>query len=250
MNADAEWLRGQIRAARQATDRPFGVNIMLMSPFADEVAQVVVDERVPVVITGAGNPTKYMKAWEAAGVKVVPVVASVALARLVERVGATADRGRGRRERRARGRPHHDGPRPAGGRRREDPVVAAGGIADGRQVAAALMLGAQGVQVGTRFLVAEECTVSDEYKRRILKAKRHLDRRDRAGATAIPSARSRRPSRAATPGSRPRPRATTSCTASPRERCARLPRRATPSMATSWPARSPAWSMPSSPPPT
>jgi enoyl-[acyl-carrier protein] reductase II len=90
MNADAEWLRGQIRAARQATDRPFGVNIMLMSPFADEVAQVVVDEKVPVAITGAGNPTKYMKAWEAAGVKVVPVVASVALARLVERVGATA----------------------------------------------------------------------------------------------------------------------------------------------------------------
>ena len=170
MNADAEWLRGQIRAAKAATDKPFGVNIMLMSPFADEVAQVVIDERVPVVITGAGNPTKYMKGWEAAGVKVVPVVASVALARLVERVGATAVVAEGGESGGHVGDLTTMALVPQVVDAVKIPVVAAGGIADGRQVAAALMLGAQGVQVGTRFLVAEECTVSDEYKRRILKA--------------------------------------------------------------------------------
>ena len=135
MNANADWLRDQIHELRERTDKPFGVNVMLMSPFADEVAQVVIDEHVPVVVTGAGNPTKYMKAWNAAGIKVIPVVASVALARLVQRAGA-----------------------------------AAGGIADGRGVAAAFMLGAVGVQVGTRFLVADECTVSEKYKEMVLKA--------------------------------------------------------------------------------
>ena len=90
MNADAEWLRNQIRECRKRTDKPFGVNIMLQSPFVDEVAQVVVDEHVDVVVTGAGTPNKYMKTWVPAGIKVVPVVASVALARLVERAGATA----------------------------------------------------------------------------------------------------------------------------------------------------------------
>ena len=90
MNADANWLRDQIHELRARTDKPFGVNVMLMSPFADEVARVVIDERVPVVVTGAGNPTKYMKAWNEAGIKVIPVVASVALARLVARRGATA----------------------------------------------------------------------------------------------------------------------------------------------------------------
>ena len=90
MNADANWLRDQIHELRARTDKPFGVNVMLMSPFADEVAQVVIDERVPVVVTGAGNPAKYMKAWNEAGIKVIPVVASVALARLVARRGATA----------------------------------------------------------------------------------------------------------------------------------------------------------------
>ena len=90
MNANAEWLRNEIHELRAKTDKPFGVNVMLMSPFADEVAQVVIDEQVPVVVTGAGNPTKYMKAWVAAGIKVVPVCASVGLARMVERAGATA----------------------------------------------------------------------------------------------------------------------------------------------------------------
>lgn len=170
MNANAEWLRDQIRELRERTDKPFGVNIMLMSPFVDEVARLVADERVPVVVTGAGDPRKYMNSWIDAGIKVIPVVASVALARMVERAGATAVVAEGGE---------------SGGHVGDSttmtlvpqvvdainiPVVAAGGIADGRGVAAALMLGAVGVQVGTRFLVADECTVSEEYKERVLKA--------------------------------------------------------------------------------
>ena len=170
MNANAEWLRDQIRELRERTDKPFGVNIMLMSPFVDEVARLVADERVPVVVTGAGDPRKYMSSWIDAGIKVIPVVASVALARMVERAGATAVVAEGGE---------------SGGHVGDSttmtlvpqvvdainiPVVAAGGIADGRGVAAALMLGAVGVQVGTRFLVADECTVSEEYKERVLKA--------------------------------------------------------------------------------
>lgn len=170
MNADAAWLRGQIRVAKARTDRPFGVNIMLMSPFADEVAQVLIDEKIPVVVTGAGNPTKYMRAWDAAGVRVVPVVASVALARLVERAGASAVVAEGGESGGHVGDLTTMALVPQVVDAVGIPVVAAGGIADGRQVAAALMLGAQGVQVGTRFLVARECTVSEEYKRRILKA--------------------------------------------------------------------------------
>lgn len=170
MNADAEWLRQQIHACRELTDKPFGVNIMLQSPFVDEVAQVVIDEQVPVVITGAGTPNKYMKAWVPAGIKVVPVVASVALAKLVERAGAVAVVAEGGES------GGHVGDLttmtlvPQVVDAVHIPVVAAGGIADGRGVAAAFMLGAQGVQVGTRFLVADECTVSEEYKERILKA--------------------------------------------------------------------------------
>ncbi len=177
MNADANWLRDQIHELRARTDKPFGVNVMLMSPFADEVAQVVIDERVPVVVTGAGNPTKYMKAWNEAGIKVIPVVASVALARLVARRGATAVV--------AEGTAVVAEGTESGGHIGETstmalvpqvvdavdiPVVAAGGIADGRGVAAAFMLGAAGVQVGTRFLVADECTVSEQYKEMVLKA--------------------------------------------------------------------------------
>ena len=166
MNANAEWLRDQIHELRERTDKPFGVNIMLMSPFVDEVARLVADERVPVVVTGAGDPRKYMSSWIDAGIKVIPVVASVALARMVERAGATAVVAEGGE---------------SGGHVGDSttmtlvpqvvdainiPVVAAGGIADGRGVAAAFMLGAVGVQVGTRFLVADECTVSEEYKER------------------------------------------------------------------------------------
>lgn len=171
MNANAEWLRGQIQECRQRTDKPFGVNIMLQSPFAAEVAQVVVEEHVPVVVTGAGTPTKYMKDWVPAGIKVIPVVASVALARMVERAGAAAVVAEGGES------GGHVGDLttmtlvPQVVDAVKIPVVAAGGIGDGRGVAAALMLGAQGVQVGTRFLVADECTVSEEYKERILKAR-------------------------------------------------------------------------------
>ena len=168
MNANADWLRDQIHELREKTDKPFGVNVMLMSPFADEVAQVVAEEKVPVAVTGAGNPTKYMAAWNEAGVKVVPVVASIAMAKLVVRAGVVAEGGESG---------GHVGDLttmalvPQVVDAVDVPVVAAGGIADGRGVAAAFMLGAQGVQVGTRFLVAEECTVSQEYKNRVLKAK-------------------------------------------------------------------------------
>lgn len=171
MNANADWLRNQIHQLREKTDKPFGVNVMLMSPFADEVAQVVIDEKVPVVVTGAGNPTKYMKAWRAAGIKVIPVVASVALARLVERAGATAVVAEGTESGGHIGESTTMALVPQVVDAVKIPVIAAGGIADGRGVAAALMLGAVGVQVGTRFLVADECTVSETYKELVLKAK-------------------------------------------------------------------------------
>lgn len=171
MNANADWLRDQIHQLREKTDKPFGVNVMLMSPFADEVAQVVIDEKVPVVVTGAGNPTKYMKAWRAAGIKVIPVVASVALARLVERAGATAVVAEGTESGGHIGESTTVALVPQVVDAVKIPVIAAGGIADGRGVAAALMLGAVGVQVGTRFLVADECTVSETYKELVLKAK-------------------------------------------------------------------------------
>ena len=171
MNANADWLGEEIHKARQLTDKAFGVNIMLMSPFADEVSDLVIEEKIPVVVTGAGNPGKYMKKWVAAGIKVIPVVASTAMAKLVERSGAFAVIAEGGE---------------SGGHIGElttmtlvpqvcdavnIPVLAAGGIADGRGIAAALMLGACGVQCGTRFLVAEECTVHQNYKNKILKAK-------------------------------------------------------------------------------
>ena len=171
MNANADWLRDQIHQLREKTDKPFGVNVMLMSPFADEVAEVVIDEKVPVVVTGAGNPTKYMKAWRSADIKVIPVVASVALARLVERAGATAVVAEGTESGGHIGESTTMALVPQVVDAVKIPVIAAGGIADGRGVAAALMLGAVGVQVGTRFLVADECTVSETYKELVLKAK-------------------------------------------------------------------------------
>ena len=171
MNADATWLRDQIHRLRAMTDKPFGVNVMLLSPYADEVAQVVIEERVPVVVTGAGNPSKYMKAWNEAGIKVVPVVASVALARLVERAGAVAVVAEGSESGGHIGETSTMALVPQVVDAIDIPVIAAGGIADGRGLAAALMLGACGVQVGTRFLVADECTVSEVYKELVLKAK-------------------------------------------------------------------------------
>ncbi|MCU6686418.1 enoyl-[acyl-carrier-protein] reductase FabK [Dorea acetigenes] len=170
-SAPAKWVREQIQEAKKLTDKPFGVNIMLMSPYADDVAKVVVEEGVKVVTTGAGSPEKYMKMWKEAGVKVIPVVASVALAKRMERCGADALVAEGTE---------------AGGHIGENttmvlvpqvvdavsiPVIAAGGIADGRGVAAAFMLGARGVQLGTHFVVTKESIVHENYKDRIIKAK-------------------------------------------------------------------------------
>ena len=170
MNANAEYLKKQIDLARSLTDKPFGVNIMLMSPFAEEVAQLVAQEKVAVVTTGAGNPSRYMPMWLEAGIKVIPVVASVGMAKLVTKAGAAAIIAEGGES------GGHVGDLttmvlvPQVCDATHLPVLAAGGIGDGRGVAAAFMLGAQGVQVGTRFLVAEECDVHPNYKKKVLKA--------------------------------------------------------------------------------
>ena len=170
MNEDAQYLRKQISIARELTSKPFGVNIMLMSPFAGEVAQVVADERVAVVTTGAGNPSKYIDAWRAADVKVMPLVASAAMAKLVVRAGADAVIAEGSEAGGHIGETSTMALIPQVCDATELPVIAAGGIADGRGMAAAFMLGAQGVQLGTRFLVADECSVHPDYKEKILKA--------------------------------------------------------------------------------
>ena len=170
MNAGAEYLRRQIRLARELTDRPFGVNIMLMSPFADAVARVAAEERAPVVTTGAGNPAKYMDAWNSAGITVIPLVASVAHAKMVARAGAAAVIAEGAESGGHIGELSTMALVPQVCDATDVPVIAAGGIGDGRGVAAALMLGAQGVQLGTRFLVADECSVHPNYKEKVLKA--------------------------------------------------------------------------------
>ena len=171
MNSNAEQLREEIRKAKTLTDKPFGVNIMLMSPFAQEVATVVIEEKVPVVTTGAGNPAKYMKMWNEAGIKVIPVVPSTALAKLAQRNGAFAVIAEGGESGGHVGDLTTMALVPQVCDVVDIPVIAAGGIADGRQLAASFMLGAQGVQLGTRFLVATECTISDEYKKKIIKAR-------------------------------------------------------------------------------
>lgn len=171
MNAGADWLRGQISEAKSKTTRPFGVNIMLQSPHVDEVAQVVIDEGVKVVTTGAGNPAKYMPAWKEAGITVIPVVASVAFARLVQRSGAAAVIAEGCESGGHVGDSTTMALVPQVCDAVDIPVIAAGGIADGRGLAAALCLGAVGAQMGTRFLVAEECSVHENYKEKILAAR-------------------------------------------------------------------------------
>ena len=171
MNSNGEQLRAEIRKCKELTDKPFGVNIMLMSPFADEVADVVVEEGIKVVTTGAGNPGKYMPKWLEAGIKVIPVIPSVALARKMEKNGAFAVIAEGGESGGHVGDLTTMALVPQVVDAVSIPVIAAGGIADGRQIAAAFMLGAVGVQVGTRFLVAEECTISQEYKDKIIKAK-------------------------------------------------------------------------------
>ncbi|MGM9660385.1 MAG: enoyl-[acyl-carrier-protein] reductase FabK [Faecousia sp.] len=169
-NAPGAYVREQIRVARSLTDCPIGVNIMLMSPFADEVAQVVVEEKVNVVTTGAGNPSKYMKAWKEANIKVIPVVASVAMAKLMTRLGASALIAEGGESGGHVGELTTMVLVPQVCDATNLPVIAAGGIADGRGMAAAFMLGACGVQMGTRFLSAYECSIHPSYKERILKA--------------------------------------------------------------------------------
>ncbi len=170
-NAPAEVVREEILKVKEKTDRPFGVNIMLLSPFAEDIIDLVIEEEVPVVTTGAGNPGKYIEKFKKNGVKVVPVVPSVALARRMERVGADALIAEG-----------HE----AGGHigslttmalipqivdSVNIPVIAAGGIADGRGFTAALALGASGVQIGTRFVCSEECTADNNFKKAIINAK-------------------------------------------------------------------------------
>ena len=169
-HAPADWVRQEIRACKEKTDKPFGVNVMLLSPYVDEVIKVILEEKVAVVTTGAGNPGKYIQDLKTAGIKVIPVVPSVALAKRMERCGVDAVIAEGCE---------------SGGHIGElttmtlvpqvvdavsIPVIAAGGIADGRGMAAAFMLGASGVQIGTRFLVAEECDIPASYKERVIKA--------------------------------------------------------------------------------
>ena len=171
MNSNGEQLRAEIRKCKELTDKPFGVNVMLASPYAEEAAQVVIDEGIKVITTGAGNPGKYMAKWLEAGIKVIPVVASVALARKMEKDGAFAVIAEGGESGGHVGDLTTMALVPQVVDAVSIPVIAAGGIADGRQIAAALMLGAVGVQVGTRFLVAKECTIAQEYKNKVLKAK-------------------------------------------------------------------------------
>lgn len=170
-SAPIDYLRDQIKKCKEKTDKPFGVNIMLMSPNADDLAQLCIDEKIAVVTTGAGNPAKYIPAWKEAGIKVIPVIPSVALAKRMERAGADAVVAEGTES------GGHIGENttmclvPQVADALEIPVIAAGGIADGRGVAASFMLGAEGVQIGTRFLASEECQIHSTFKDLVIKAK-------------------------------------------------------------------------------
>ena len=170
-NAPAEWVREQIHIARQITDKPFGVNVMLLSPHADEVAAVAAEEKVAAVTTGAGNPAKYMEMWKNSGIRVIPVVASVALARMMEKCGADAVVAEGMESGGHIGEQTTMSLVPQVVDAVSIPVIAAGGIGDGRGMAAAFMLGAQAVQIGTRFIVAKECNVHQAYKDRVIQAR-------------------------------------------------------------------------------
>ncbi len=170
INAGAEAVREEIRKARRLTDKPFGVNIMLAAPNAADIAALVVEEGIGIVTTGAGSPAPYMEAWKAAGIRVIPVVASVAYAIKMQELGATAVIAEGAESGGHVGDTHTMALVPQVVDAVSIPVLAAGGIFDGRGAAAAFMLGACGVQVGTRFLVADECLVHDTYKERLIKA--------------------------------------------------------------------------------
>ena len=184
-NAPAEWVREQIRAAKNLTEQPFGVNIMLMSPYADEVAQVVAEEGVKVVTTGAGSPEKYMEQWKQSGIRVIPVVASVALAKRMERCGADAVVAEGCESGGHVGESTTMALVPQVVDAVQIPVIAAGGIADGRGIAAAFMLGAKAVQMGTRFIATQEAQVHESYKNQVLRAK-DIDTRVTGRSTGHP----------------------------------------------------------------
>lgn len=170
-SAPAEVVREEIRKAKKLTDKPIGVNIMLMNPNAPEVARVVLEEGVKVVTTGAGNPAKFIKDFKESGVKVIPVVASVAMAKMMERCGADAVVAEGSESGGHIGSATTMCLVPQVADAVQIPVIAAGGIGDGRGFAAAFMLGAEAVQMGTRFVVAEESIVHKNYKEKIVKAK-------------------------------------------------------------------------------
>lgn len=169
-NADGNYVREQIKKAKGLTDKPFGLNIMLLSPFVDEVAQIAADEKVRVVTTGAGNPTKYMEMWQEAGIVVIPVVPSITFAKLAVRSGAAAVIAEGGESGGHIGELNTMALVPQVCDAVDVPVIAAGGIADGRGMAAAFALGADAVQLGTRFLSAHECNIHDNYKKKVLKA--------------------------------------------------------------------------------
>lgn len=170
-SAPAQVVRTQIQEAKKLTDKPFGVNVMLMNPNAPQVAQVVMEEGVSVVTTGAGNPAKFIPMWKEAGIKVIPVVASVAMAKMMERAGADAVVAEGMESGGHIGEQSTMALVPQVVDAVQIPVIAAGGIADARGFAAAFMLGAQAVQMGTRFVTAKESIVHENYKERIIKAK-------------------------------------------------------------------------------
>ena len=169
--APVEMIRAEVRKAKELTKKPFGVNIMLLSEFADDIAKMVCEEGVKVVTTGAGSPAKYMEMWKAHGIKVIPVIPSVAIAKRMERSGADAVIAEGTESGGHVGELTTMVLVPQVVDAVEIPVIAAGGIADGRGVSAAFMLGADAVQVGTRFLAAYECTVHPNYKQKVLGAK-------------------------------------------------------------------------------
>lgn len=170
INTDTEAVRQEIRKCKTLTDKPFGVNIMLQAANAAEVAEMIVEEEVKIVTTGAGSPARFMEIWKAAGIKVIPVIGSVAMAVKMQNAGADAVVAEGAESGGHVGELNTMPLIPQVVDAVTIPVVAAGGICDGRGVAAALMLGAEGVQLGTRFLVAEECNVHEEYKEKVLLA--------------------------------------------------------------------------------
>lgn len=170
INAGTEAVRNEIRKCKEMTDKPFGVNIMLQAPNAEEIAGMVVEEGVRILTTGAGSPARYMQMWKDAGIKVIPVVASVALAMKMQAAGADAVVAEGAESGGHVGELHTMALVPQVVDAVDIPVIAAGGICDGRGAAAAFMLGAEAVQVGTRFLSASECNVHQAYKEKILKA--------------------------------------------------------------------------------